>query len=123
MKPEIRKDLYEESPGFGQSVVRAQSYVGTGVRRVESRFIQRESDHSDANARRFSEDNGRTWSDWEGFTAPSTSSRGVNEPALHTLKSGGDPMRTATGSRCRRSSRKDERHELACRRAQSRVAL
>ena len=81
MHPEIRKELYEESPGPGQSVVRAQSYVGAGMRRVESRFIQRESDHSDDNTRRFSEDNGRTWSDWEGFQSSLYRMQGADELA------------------------------------------
>ena len=85
MKPEIRKELYEESSGPGQSVVRSQSYVGAGMRRVESRFIQLESDHSDDNARRSSEDNGRTWSEWEGFQNALYRMQGADELATSNM--------------------------------------
>ena len=85
MKPGIRKELYEESSGPGQSVVRSQSYVGAGMRRVESRFIQLESDHSDDNARRSSEDNGRTWSEWEGFQNALYRMQGADELATSNM--------------------------------------
>ena len=85
LQPEIRKELYEESSGPGQSVVRSQSYVGAGMRRVESRFIQLESDHSDDNARRFSEDNGRTWSAWEGFQNALYRMQGADELATSNM--------------------------------------
>jgi hypothetical protein len=62
---QIDKQLYIPSPEprVGTSV--SMGYIGTGLRRQETRAQVRTSDWSDTHRRRFSDDNGRTWSDWE----------------------------------------------------------
>lgn len=61
----VKKEIYVPStePRVATSV--SMIYVGRGLRREEVRALVRSSDWSDTVRRRTSEDNGRTWSDWE----------------------------------------------------------
>jgi len=85
---EVKREMYVASPEprVGTSV--GMGYVGRGMRREETRAQVRSSDWSDTVRRRRSDDNGRTWSDWElvyeeapsqgGFTrSGGTSQRGT----------------------------------------------
>lgn len=62
---DVRKEIYVPSPEphVGASV--SVAYAGRGLRREEVRSLIRSSDWSDTIRRRISDDNGRTWSDWE----------------------------------------------------------
>ena len=62
---EVKKEIYVPSPepGVGTSV--SMKYIGRGPRREEVRSLIRSSDWSDTVRRRTSDDNGRTWSDWQ----------------------------------------------------------
>lgn len=62
---EVHKELYVPSPEprVGTSV--SMGYIGRGLRRQETRAQVRSSDWSDTVRQRHSQDNGRTWSDWE----------------------------------------------------------
>lgn len=61
----VKKEVYVPSPEprVGTSV--SMTYIGRGLRREEVRSLIRSSDWSDTVRRRNSEDNGRTWTDWE----------------------------------------------------------
>ncbi|MDF2911136.1 MAG: hypothetical protein K0Q56_2017, partial [Sporolactobacillus laevolacticus] len=62
----VRKELYVESPDKKTTDQRSQRYVdSTGLRRVEHKSLQGESDWSNAAFERFSDDNGRTWGEWQ----------------------------------------------------------
>ncbi len=61
----ITKEIIEHSPGPNKSVSRRQRYTGNGLKRIDIRSITSESDYSNESYRRFSDDNGVTWSDWE----------------------------------------------------------
>jgi hypothetical protein len=72
------------APDERTSEWRAQRYVnGTGVKRVEQRSLQRESDWSDASFERFSDDNGRTWSEWRDVYRRGYEQKGDDEINLH----------------------------------------
>jgi len=62
---QIKKEIYIPSPEprVGTSV--GMTYIGRHLRREETRAQVRSSDWSDTVRRRTSDDNGRTWSDWE----------------------------------------------------------
>jgi len=62
---EVHKELYVPSPEprVGTSV--SMGYIGRGLRRQERRAQVRSSDWADTVRQRFSDDNGRTWTDWE----------------------------------------------------------
>jgi len=62
---EVKKEVYVRStePRVATSV--SMTYVGQGLRREEVRALVRSSDWSDTVRHRTSDDNGRTWSDWE----------------------------------------------------------
>ena len=62
---EVRKEVYVPSPEPGVAPSVSMSYIGQGLRREEGRALVRSSDWSDTVRRRTSEDNGRTWSEWE----------------------------------------------------------
>lgn len=65
MKSTVRKELYVKAPDERTGDSRSQGYVnGTGLKRVERRSLQRDSDWSHANFERYSDDNGRTWGEW-----------------------------------------------------------
>lgn len=62
----VRKELYIEAPDKNMSDTRAQFYTEPyGLRRVEKRDLQGESDFANESYERFSDDNGKTWSDWK----------------------------------------------------------
>lgn len=62
---EVEREVYVAAtePRVATSV--SMTYIGTGLRRQETRALVRSSDWSDHVRRRESEDNGRTWSEWE----------------------------------------------------------
>lgn len=62
---DVKKELYVPSTERGMGTSVSMSYIGTGLLREETRATVRSSDWSDTVRRRRSEDNGRTWSDWE----------------------------------------------------------
>jgi hypothetical protein len=64
----INKELYIPSPEAHVGETASMGYVGEGLRRLEHRSRVRSSDWSDSHRRRFSEDNGRTWLEWEPVT-------------------------------------------------------
>lgn len=61
----VTREVYVPSPEprVGTSV--SMTYIGRKLRREEVRALIRSSDCSDTVRRRLSEDNGRSWSDWE----------------------------------------------------------
>lgn len=76
----VRKELYAPAPDERTSEHRSPHYVnGTGLRRVEHRSLQRESDWSDADYERYSDDNGRTWGDWRDVRRQQTETKGEDE--------------------------------------------
>lgn len=68
----INKEVYVQSPRPHVATTASLSYIGTGLRRQETRADVSSSDWSDNRRTRFSDDNGHTWSDWETvyLTAP-----------------------------------------------------
>ena len=80
MKSTVQQELYAKAPDERTAEIRSQRYVnGTGLKRVEHRSLQRESDWSNADFERFSEDNGRTWGEWQDVHARSFETRGGDE--------------------------------------------
>jgi hypothetical protein len=61
----VKKEVYLPSPEPHVANGVSISYIGRNLRREEVRSLVRSSDWSDTVRRRMSEDNGRTWSDWE----------------------------------------------------------
>ena len=53
----ITREVIEKAPGPSKCVSRNQSYVGKGLRRVESRSVTDESDYANEIYVRYSEDN------------------------------------------------------------------
>jgi hypothetical protein len=64
-KPKIVREIYEKAPGVSKSVGRSQSYMGNGLSRMERRSVTSESDFANELYVRYSEDNGKSWTDWE----------------------------------------------------------
>ena len=64
-KPKIVREIYEKAPGPSKSVGRSQSYRGKGMSRMERRSVTSESDFANELYVRYSEDNGKSWTDWE----------------------------------------------------------
>lgn len=62
---EVKKEVYVPSPQPRVATTVSMGYIGEGMRREEVRSLVRSSDWRDTVRRRTSEDNGRTWSDWE----------------------------------------------------------
>lgn len=62
---EVLKELYVPSPEPRVGVSVSMGYIGQGLRRQETRCLVRSSDWADTVRRRFSADNGRTWSEWK----------------------------------------------------------
>jgi len=76
----VRKELYAQAPDERTSDRRRQQYVnGAGLRRVEHRSLQRESDWSNDSFERYSDDNGRTWGEWRNVRSRSCETRGEDE--------------------------------------------
>ena len=61
----IRREVYVERAGERSAACVSVHYVGKGLRREESLSFETQSDWSEGHRIRTSEDNGRTWSDWE----------------------------------------------------------
>lgn len=67
---EVTRELYALSPQPGQTPNVNVAYAGPdGLRRVESRSMEVSNDWSDHLQERFSEDNGRTWGEWQPASA------------------------------------------------------
>jgi len=76
----IKRQLYAEAPDERTTDCRSQTYVeGSGLRRMERRSLQRESDWSSAASERFSDDNGRTWGEWRDVCVGERETRGEDE--------------------------------------------
>ena len=61
----VTKEVYVPSPEPRVASSVSMTYIGRKLRREEVRSLVRSSDWSDTVRRRASEDNGRTWSEWE----------------------------------------------------------
>ena len=62
----VKKEIYAASPKPGMAIITNMSYTGyKGMRREEIRSFMESSDWSQTVLRRISENNGRTWSDFE----------------------------------------------------------
>lgn len=61
----VKKELYVPSPGPRVGVSVTVCYKGNGMTREEMRYIIRTSDWAEKPRRRYSHDNGRSWSEWE----------------------------------------------------------
>ena len=60
----VKKEVYVSSPEPRTGISLSVNYIGSGLKREETRAIIRSSDWTEKPRRRISEDNGRTWSDW-----------------------------------------------------------
>jgi hypothetical protein len=80
----VRRELYAEAPDRDTAEGRSQRYThGTGLRRVEHRSLQRESDWSNGDFERYSEDNGRSWGAWKDVHALGNETKGDDEVGLY----------------------------------------
>ncbi|MAE61858.1 MAG: hypothetical protein CMJ49_10950 [Planctomycetaceae bacterium] len=80
----VRRELYAPAPDDQTSEGRSQCYVnGDGLRRVEHRTLQRESDWTNARFTRRSDDNGRTWDQWQDVHDQSAETKGDDEIYTH----------------------------------------
>ncbi len=61
----VKKEIYVPSPEPRVGVSVTMCYKGSGIRREEIRYIIRTSDWAEKPRRRYSHDNGRSWSEWE----------------------------------------------------------
>jgi hypothetical protein len=61
----VKKEVYASSPEPRTGISLSMNYIGRGLRREETRALIRSSDWTEKPRRRISEDNGRTWSEWE----------------------------------------------------------
>ncbi len=75
----ITREVYEKAPGPSKCVSRGQGYVGKGLKRVESRSVTSESDYANEIYVRYSEDNGKTWTEWEDVYREAYRARGDME--------------------------------------------
>ena len=62
---EVKREVYMRSPRPHVAIGVGAQYVGRGLRREERRSYTGSSDWSDTMCVRYSDDNGRTWSEWE----------------------------------------------------------
>ncbi len=60
----VTRLLHDKHPVQGAAAMGSVIYVGPGLQRREWRALERVSDVADQQRARWSEDNGRTWSDW-----------------------------------------------------------
>ncbi len=84
----ITRELLEEAPGPSKCVSRSQAYVGNGLRRMETRSVTSESDFANEQYVRYSEDNGRNWTDWEDRYRETYRARGDMELISSTPETG-----------------------------------
>ena len=76
----VRRELYVEAPDKKTAESRSQRYVnGTGLKRVERKSLTGESDWSTGNFERFSDDNGRTWGEWQDVRGQIYEAKGDDE--------------------------------------------
>jgi len=61
----VKRELYIPSPRPHVAAVLSAGYTGTGLRRWERLAEEATSDWCDNTRARYSDDNGRTWSEWE----------------------------------------------------------
>jgi hypothetical protein len=61
----VKKELYVPSPEPRVGVAVSIIYSGSGLRREEMHYIIKTSDWAEKPRKRISDNNGRTWSDWE----------------------------------------------------------
>ncbi len=86
---EIKRELYVPSPQRYMATTAVMQYIGTGLRREETRSNVSSSDWSDTVRKRYSDDNGRTWSDWKQLYKDKPEKKGF-------VQSGG-PSRDGSG--------------------------
>lgn len=97
----IKRELYIPSPGHRMTTIAHIQYIGQGLRRQETRSNISSSDWHDTVRQRYSDDNGRTWSEWvevykeapeqAGFTqsgGPSQEGSGPYDPVSGMLIKG-----------------------------------
>jgi len=75
----ITREICEKALGPSKCVSRNQSYVGEGVRRVDTRTVTSESDYANEIYVRYSEDNGKTWTAWQDVYREAYRTRGDME--------------------------------------------
>lgn len=76
----VRKELYVKAPDQHTSEGRSQQYVHhSGLKRVEYRHLQKESDFKSGTFERFSDDNGKTWGEWKDVYGRSYETKGEDE--------------------------------------------
>lgn len=61
---EVKRETYVPSPRPGATPIVALTYLGKGLRLRETRGLEAKSDLGEDYRVRFSQDNGRTWSQW-----------------------------------------------------------
>lgn len=61
----VKKELYVPSPEPRTGITLSMCYRGSGLDREETRYVIKSSDWVEKPRRRFSPDNGRSWTDWE----------------------------------------------------------
>ncbi|MDP6778834.1 MAG: sialidase family protein [Candidatus Latescibacteria bacterium] len=74
----VEKQVHVPYAGEQRAPTATVRYLGPGLRREERRSQEVASDWCDAFRVRTSEDNGRTWSEWEGFEGTGTTSNGMD---------------------------------------------
>ncbi|MDF2724790.1 MAG: exo-alpha-sialidase [Paenibacillus sp.] len=80
MAIQVTRELYVEAPDRRTSEARTQSYVsGRGLKRVEHKSLAGESDWINAEYERFSDDNGRTWGEWQDVYGARFETKGEDE--------------------------------------------
>lgn len=76
----VIKEFYAGAPDKKTSEWRSQQYVnGTGLKRVESRRLQRSSDWTNEHYERYSDDNGQTWGEWNDIYSETYEKKGDDE--------------------------------------------
>lgn len=78
-RPRISRSVVEQAPDPGKAVSRQQEYLDRGQRRVEWRSVTGESDYANELSVRYSEDNGRTWGEWQDRHATTYRTQGGRE--------------------------------------------
>ena len=80
MTTRVRSELYAASPDKKTAEVRSTRYVNIEkLRRLERRSLQRESDWTNEDYERYSDDNGRTWGPWKNVFDKVHETKGEDE--------------------------------------------
>lgn len=74
----VDRQVYVPHPGDRRAPTATVRYLGPGVRREERRNCEVASDWCEAFRVRTSEDNGRTWSEWETFEGTGATANGMD---------------------------------------------